>query len=210
MSKGIKFENISNKEKDLIVIRTERFCKWFTQTFNLPLYLIYGTLLGSIRENNLIDSDNDVDLAYLSRYNKFEDVFKEMLEINIVCQNLGLIRSFGEGKGLPRFCGHSHIYNKDKTYVFDVWTSWIDEKGQYQFYTMGKNLDKSVIMPFQFSKLRDVSFLVPNRSEELLTYLYSKDWKRPLNKKSYYYRKDYWSPLVNIYKEKILKKEIKL
>jgi hypothetical protein len=41
MSKGIQFKNISTKEKDLIVIKTDRFCKWFTKIFNLPIYLIY-------------------------------------------------------------------------------------------------------------------------------------------------------------------------
>ncbi len=210
MSKGIQFKDLSKAEKDLIIERTDKFCKWFTMTFDLPIYLIYGTLLGSIRESYLIDSDNDIDLAYLSKYNTFSEVFKEMLSINMICQNLDLILSFGQGSGLPRFCGHSHIYNEEKTYSFDVWTSWIDEKGRYNFYSMGKRLNKNILRPFKVSKLGDKSFLVPNQSEELLTYLYSDDWKTPMNRKSYYYRKDFWKPLIDIYTKKIINKEMKL
>ena len=82
MTKKIKWKDISEIEKREYINQTDIFCKWFSDLFNTPIYLIYGTLLGCIRESNLIDSDDDIDLAYLSNYTKFEDVFKEMLEIN--------------------------------------------------------------------------------------------------------------------------------
>jgi len=208
MKNTIKWKDISEIEKREYINQTDIFCKWFSSLFNVPVYLIYGTLLGCIRENDFIDNDDDVDLAYLSRYNKFEDVYKEMLVINIICSNLGLIKSFGEGSNLPRFCGHSHIFSENKKCIFDVWTSWIDEKGNYNFYTMGKNIKQDVLLPLKLDTFRDKTFLVPNKSEELLSYLYTDAWKTPLDKKSHQYRKDYWRPLIDIYKDKLANKEI--
>ena len=209
MTKKIKWKDISEIEKREYINQTDIFCKWFSDLFNTPIYLIYGTLLGCIRESNLIDSDDDIDLAYLSKYTKFEDVFKEMLEINRVCDKLKLIRSFGEGSGLPRYCGHSHILSQNKKCVFDVWTSWIDEKGKYNFYSMGKNINKSILLPLKSNTLREKTFLVPNKSEELLSYLYTEKWKTPSNKKSWQCRKFHWQPFITIYENILKKKELK-
>jgi hypothetical protein len=131
-----------------------------------------------------------------------------MLLINAICDNLNKVISYGEGSDLPRFCGHSHFYFEEKKFVFDVWTSWIDKNGKYHFYSMGKNLDKGILFPFQKGNLRGKSFLIPNKSEELLTYLYSSDWKKPLNRKSYYYNKNHWEPLIYLYMKKFLNRGV--
>jgi hypothetical protein len=206
MSKGKQFKDYADRDRVLMIEQLNEFFIWFEKIFGLKLYLIYGTLLGSIREQNLILNDNDIDIAYLSQYNKFEDVFKEMIMINIIIKNLGYSFSFGQGGGLPEHSGHSHIYSPDKTYIFDVWTSWIDKNGKYNFYSMGKDLSPDILLPFSSSKLLHRTFTVPNKSQDLLKYLYSADWKVPLNRKSFHYIKDYWKPLINIYKEKYLNK----
>jgi len=208
MTKKIKWKDRAETDKTEYINQADIFCKWFTDLFNVPIYLIYGTLLGCVREHNFIDNDDDVDLAYLSKHTKFEDVFKEMLEINRVCDNLRLIKTFGQGSGLPRYCGHSHIFSKNKKCIFDVWTSWIDEKGKYNFYTMGKNINQDVLLPLKLNTLRDKTFLVPNKSKKLLSYLYTDEWKTPLSRKSYQYRKFHWKPLVTIYNDMLKKKDL--
>ena len=209
MSKGIYFKDIPLKDRLEKVEYIRKFCIWFKDLFGIDVYLMYGTLLGAIRENNFIDSDNDIDLAYISKYHKFEDVFKEMIMINLTLSNLGHILSFGEGSGLPRHSGHAHIFSEDKKCVFDVWTSWIGEDNKYYFYSMGMGLDSSVLLPLTTGTILDKKLPIPCKSEKLLEYLYTADWKKPLNRKSYYYNKNYWEPLIDIYITKVLNHELK-
>lgn len=206
MSTGKPFKDYSIDEKILMVEQLYIFCKWFKDIFGLDIYLIYGTLLGAVREGGFISSDNDIDVAYLSKYSNFKDVFNELVIINVICQRLNRIFSFGDGKGLPKHSGHAHIYSDNKRFIFDVWTSWIDEDGKYNFYSMGKNLTSEIILPFKSGYFLNHTFNIPNKSDKLLEYLYSSDWKKPMNRKSGYYIKDYWKPLIDIYLNQLIKK----
>ena len=204
MSQGKLFKDLSQEEKKLQILELKSFCRWFKKLFDLDIYLIYGTLLGAVREQDLIDNDNDIDVAYFSKYTSFEDVFKEMVMINIICANLKMARSFGEGSGLPQHSGHAHLYSLNKKYIFDVWTSWIDENGKYNFYVMGKNLEADLLLPFGEQVILGEKFLAPNKSEALLRFLYSEEWKIPMNRKSRYYNKTHWEPLIDKFKKDCL------
>lgn len=201
MAKGKAFENFSESKKDSLVENLGSFMSWFEKTFGNDIYLQYGTLLGALREKNLISRDNDIDLAYLSKYNTISEVYEEMLQIYLKCEELGVLYSRGEGSGYKRNCGHAHIYLPKTFDVYDVWTSWIGKDGKYYFWSMGNGLKSNVLLPFSKAILRGHQFKVPHRSKEVLKYLYTLDWKVPMNRKSYYYRKHYLSPLYELIKK---------
>ena len=190
---------MSEAEKHKKINYLYDFNKWFSKLFGVQIYLMFGTLLGALREKDFIANDNDIDLAYISKYHKFEDVFEELLEINRVCNEMGLIRSFGEGKNSPRYCGHSHIFSKDKKCNFDVWTSWIGEDGLYYFYPIGLGMPRDIVLPLQLHELRHKKFYVHNKLQKMVEYLYSSDWKTPLNRKGGYYNKKRLEPLIHLY-----------
>lgn len=198
MSKGLKFQDMSEIQKDILVSNLSVFMGWFERTFKVDVYLAYGTLLGAMRERDFIATDNDIDLCYLSSKNNINDVFLEMLEIYESCEKLNILLSRGQGSGYPRNCGHAHICLPGTDNVYDMWTSWIDEKGKYNFWSMGMDLKRGVLLPFSEAQLRGYTLKVPHKSKEVLSYLYTERWKIPENRKSYYYRKTYLKSLTEL------------
>ena len=144
---------------------------------NLPIYLMYGTLLGVIRNNDFIPHDTDVDLGYLSSYNKKEDVCSERIELINKLERDGMLRCRGTVGIKIKFNGND----------FDVWTSWIDEKGKYNVVPLSDLGEKELIIPFKTIIFRGNKFSIPQKSEELLDKIYI-NWKTPLTEN--YFKKN--------------------
>ena len=51
------------------------------QECGLPAFITYGTLLGAIRDGELIGHDNDIDVAYLSAHDHPVDIARESFQI---------------------------------------------------------------------------------------------------------------------------------
>ena len=145
---------------------------YFKREFNFPIYLMYGTLLGAIRDKDYIPHDTDVDVGYLSSFNKEEDVLAERLE---------LINKLEDNKIL-RWRKTSGIKIKFNDNDFDVWTSWINENNKYTIIPLSDLGEKDVIVPFKTITFRGIEFSVPQKSEELLDKIYI-NWKVPLTEK---------------------------
>jgi len=107
--------------------------------FNLDIYLVYGTLLGVIRENDFIAHDNDIDLAYLSNKNNAKDVLDEFYKISSTLK---------EYKMLSRLCdkGQMHVYSPNRTHKYDMWTSWIAKDKFYLSPLFDGDVDSSIII----------------------------------------------------------------
>jgi len=140
--------------------------------FNLDIYLVYGTLLGVIRENDFIAHDNDVDLAYLSNKNNAKDALDEFYKIS---------STLNKYKMLSRLCnkGQMHVYSPNRKHKYDVWTSWITEDKFYLSPLFNGDTDSSIITPLKTTKFRSCDLLIPNKPEIFLdnTYL---NWKTPI------------------------------
>jgi hypothetical protein len=151
----------------------------FKYTYSLPLYLIYGTLLGAIREKDFIPHDTDVDLAYLSCYSKKEDVLTERLCL------IGRL----EGAGLLRWRGTVGIKTILNGNDFDIWTSWIDENNLYNILPFEPFCSKEIVCPLKQYEFRGEQLLIPWQSTELLDKIYV-NWQSPI-KENYlkYYKK---------------------
>lgn len=199
MSKGKLFGDMRNKQKDSLVRELKVFMEAFENKFGLDIYLQYGTLLGAVRGGDFIDHDNDIDLAYLSRYHKFQEVYREMIRIYKCFEKKNLLRDRGGGRSYHKNCGHAHILSNNKKVAFDIWTSWIDEDGKYYFWSMGMGVPRGNLIPFDIVKLRGVDFKVPHRYKKVLEYLYGRDWRREKHIKSYRYRKAHLEPLYERY-----------
>lgn len=198
MTKGRLFRYRSDKLKDILVGDLKSFIVDFEKAFKLPLYLSYGTLLGTVRQGNFIARDDDIDLAYLSKYHTIPEVFKEMLKIYSTLEKRGLLIDRGQGGGYGQNCGHAHILSINKRTEFDVWTSWIGKDKKYYFWSMGMGLPKGHLLPLVLLKLRGFEFKVPHKYKRVLAYLYGEDWRMPKAIKSYHYRPAHLTPLNEI------------
>jgi len=162
--------------------------KLFFNTFNLELYLMYGTLLGAIRDNNFIPDDNDIDFSYVSKFHTEEEIKKEVTDIAWVLRHQGLLVKCHNNGGQLR------VSSLDKKTVVDVWTSWI-ENNEYHIIPRRKIGNKNDIFPLIKKQFKGHEFNIPNNSEKILDTMYV-DWKHPISKKLNYNKSEIWKPLI--------------
>jgi len=140
--------------------------------FNLDTYLVYGPLLGMIRERNFIEHDNDVDFAYMSKQTNIKDVLQEFQGIAIMLKNYDI---------LSKICGngHLHVWSPNKRNKFDLWTSYISEDKYYLIPLIDGNVQSSIILPLKEAIFKEQNFLIPNQPELFLDAIYN-NWKTPI------------------------------
>ena len=136
---------------------------------NLPVFLMYGTLLGAVRERAFIAHDSDTDLTI---HKKHEDILLEMIpELE------------KEGLLFVRYIKFT-LFNKGSiTYSFMKDEMWID------VYIMQKTLTGYIILGRKYPKrffdkcdsiiFYNNEYLIPHSHENFLTYAYGPDWKTP-------------------------------
>ena len=87
------FSTLSEEELNKFAKDMKELEQFFRDKFNLSLYLVYGTLLGAIRNQDFIPHDVDVDLAYLSILTNREDVLKERIKLREKLDSYHLMRN---------------------------------------------------------------------------------------------------------------------
>ncbi|WP_235736943.1 LicD family protein [Nocardioides alcanivorans] len=90
----------------------------------LEPFLIYGSLLGHVRDGGPISHDNDFDCAYVSGFNTGEEVADELVEIALELRRAGLVVDLRHRL--------LHIHDPESGRRIDLFHSWFDEEGRYR------------------------------------------------------------------------------
>ena len=166
------------------------FVKEQFDSINLNIYLMFGTLLGAVREGDFIKNDYDVDVYIENEGLLFSNL--GFLEEN----GLKLVRAIS-GKL------YTFRYNGAKKSYIDIaiLKTPINIWGFYCYSIEGFYIPKKLFKPGEIYFLGKI-FNCPAEPEKMLEYLYGKTWRIPLTKseKDYYYD----VPSYHFYKNNIL------
>ncbi|MFW6130632.1 MAG: LicD family protein, partial [Atribacterota bacterium] len=115
------FGKATNEKKNLYVKNLKLFEKEMNK-LGYKIYLSFGTLLGAIRENDFIAHDDDIDIAYLSKYNNKKKANIEKYNIRNILLEKGMLEHEKDTLGTK--------VKYNNTY-YDMYTSWIDGEWIY-------------------------------------------------------------------------------
>ena len=169
------FSNTEDSARDEIMDALEKVMHDLTVECGLDTYLMYGCLLGAIRDGHMIGHDSDADVAYLSAHTHPFDIIREC--------TAAIRRMKALGWKVVKMSGAN----------FKVWVPLpdgrrcgIDVFGSFhvgdRFYVTGSltgTLDRSALLPFGTVTLEGREITAPARPEEVLAFTYGPHWRVP-------------------------------
>lgn len=140
--------------------------KELLESQNIKFYLIYGTLLGAIREHSFISHDYDVDI-YIDDVEELKSIipFLYSQDFKLCRVTEPRIYSFMY-KGI-----YIDIYIKRKApFPFNLWCYWLGGGIVPKHYI---NKSKKIIFLGE-------EFLIPENPERLMKFFYGQSWRTPI------------------------------
>jgi len=131
----------------------------------IKFWLIYGTLLGAVRDKNFIAGDNDIDLGFY--FDDVEEIYKALLELQTLDFDIFRVTADSTYVQVRR----NGVYIDMALWSQQHETMW--RCGEY--YEPNNFFSDLVDWPFL-----DTTFLVPREYEEYLrVHYYGDKWKTP-------------------------------
>lgn len=149
--------------------------KYFTEQFGSPLFVMYGTLLGLVREGDFIQGDDDFDAGYISHQTNAKAVKQETMDLVVNLVLSGFTCSFNRNGRLFRL-----RLKDDKPDVhLDVRPVWYEEDHIWAHKQARLPLTVDDFLPVETRELRGVPVDVPRNAESFLKAYYGEGWQVP-------------------------------
>jgi len=180
-----RIKKIDEKIRYPILEDLLKFASEKAEENNIKLIPSFGTLLGLVREKEIIRHDYDIDLfLYEEDWFKFKKIMKEnnrykYKEINHLWHHKYGIYDEKTELGID----FERIYNSNKEIKLDVFLSFTGSgvrDGEIIWKeAFRKKFKKDIFEPLEKKDTKYGSLYFPNKSEELMEIWYGKDWRTP-------------------------------
>jgi len=144
------------------------------RSVGLEPFLAYGTLLGAVREGELLAHDSDADLGYISRHGNPVDVALESFRVQRELIGMGWDVSRHSGGAIKVL-----VNEGDVTRGLDVFGGFLDAGRLHLMGEIGAEFDREWLFPLTTCKLGGRPMPVPARPEKLLEATYGPGWLVP-------------------------------
>lgn len=148
-------------------------------------FIFYGTLLGMVREKNILKGDDDIDILIdIKLKKKILSIIKKIkiFKINKKVINKNFIQLVRKEKNIKTFID---LY----FYINDPNKNYIEEKHNFlssiNLKSHSLHIPKKMVFPLKESEKFNNVYL-PSKSLKLCHYLYGNTWRQPLKKNTGY------------------------
>ncbi len=149
--------------------------QYFREQFQSPLFLMYGTLLGFVREGDFIPGDDDFDAGYISHKNSAAEVKVETMQLVVDLVLAGFTCSFNRNGRLFRL----RLKDDVPDVHLDIRPVWYEDGHIWAHKQARLPLGVEDFLPVESGELRGVPVDIPHHSENFLEAYYGKGWKVP-------------------------------
>lgn len=147
----------------------------FDNVLGTPLFLLYGTLLGFVRDGDFIPGDDDFDVGYFSRVSDPDGVREEAKEIVVRLVDAGFVVSFNR---LGRLFRIRRPGDPPELHL-DVTPVWYEDGMVLAHPQACIPCEAGDFLPATEAELRGVRVHLPHRPERFLETYYGPGWKVP-------------------------------
>ncbi|WP_460853466.1 methyltransferase domain-containing protein [Nocardioides montaniterrae] len=169
------FSNTADSAREEVVDALHRVLHDLVEECGLDAYLMYGCLLGAVRDGHLIGHDSDADLAYLSRHEHPFDVIREC--------SAAIKRMRALGWRVVRLSGANFKVwvetGGDRRVGIDVFGSFFVGDRFHVTGSLTGPLDRAALLPFGTVTLEGREIVAPARPEDVLAFTYGPGWRTP-------------------------------
>ncbi len=145
------------------------------ERFGHDVFIIYGTLLGSVREGGFISHDADFDAAFISEHTTGPEAAEELIDIALALLDAGL-----EVDMRQRVL---HVHDpEDRNFRIDLFHLYFDPDGRLRFPWGVAGSGDYTTADFAGTELVDFpggKVLRPRNPEKLVAHIYGDDWRLP-------------------------------
>lgn len=141
----------------------------------IDAFLVYGTLLGAVREGKLIGHDSDADLGYVSEHEHPADIMTESFRIQRLLAEAGydITRYSGAAFKVDVREGDGSVRG------LDVFGGFMRDGRLHLMGEIRTEFRREWIFPLATARLEGREFPVPADSDRFLAVTYGPSWRKP-------------------------------